>query len=162
MIGGKAYDSELTFNEIDLMEHQYQSEEAIQKFVCDNTQASFQFKSSLKLPQHLTTIIGQQYRRVQNVMGFFSIHFDPEHPYVDHSKTPEDWKTDDGTHPKKLYFQNWQYNNVTRNFKGTIVFGKNNKYYGAAEYRYDLTFGEDFTEIVYGYRYSVDENNNII
>ena len=95
-------------------------------------------------------------------MGFFSIHFDPETPYVDHSKTPEDWKTDDGTHPQKLYFENWQYDNQTRNFKGAIIFGPDNKYYGAAEYRYDLTFGEDFTEIKDGYRYSVDETGTII
>lgn len=94
-------------------------------------------------------------------MGWFSLHFDPENPYVDHSATPDSWTLDDKTHPDKFFFENWSYNESTRHFIGDLIFDKTNKsntYYGAARYSYDLKFSEDFLEIDEGERREYDKD----
>ena len=65
------------------------------------------------------------------------MHFDPVHPYVDHSKTPFSWKMDNGTHPDRFYFENWSYDEETRHFEGDLIMDKNNKsntYFGVSRY----------------------------
>jgi len=74
------------------------NESQIKNFTCSNTKSLVQFDTTLEMPEHLTTIMGQKYRRVTKFDGWYSLHFDPVDPYIDHSKTPEDWKSADGTH----------------------------------------------------------------
>ena len=74
------------------------NESQIKNFTCSNTKSLVQLETTQKMPEHLTTIMGQKYKRKIMVEGYFSLHFDPEGPYMDHSKTPEDWKSADGTH----------------------------------------------------------------
>ena len=93
-------------------------------------------------------------------MGWYSLHFDPVAPYVDHSTTPKSWAYKDGTHPKKFYFSNWTYNEQTRNFVGTTAFEKD--YFGLGKYIYNLTFSEDFTEIFSGVRHGFDRNGKLM
>jgi len=75
------------------------NESAINDFTCSNSRSLVQFETTLTMPEHLTTIMGQKYRRVIKFDGWYSLHFDPEGPYLDHSKTPKDWVLDDGKHP---------------------------------------------------------------
>ena len=58
-----------------------------------------ELETILEMPEHLTTIIGQKYKRVLKFDGWYSLHFDPVAPYIDHSKTPKTWTYANGTHP---------------------------------------------------------------
>lgn len=129
-------------------------EEQIRDFTCSNTKATVKLNTTLKMPEHLTTIMGQKYKRVIKFDGWYSLHFDPEGPYVDHSTTPETWILSNGTHPKKLPFSNWSYDPETRRFEGTVVFPL--PYFGLSSYFYNLTFSKDFLEIEDGYRTGYD------
>lgn len=71
-------------------------------------------------------------------MGYFSLHFDPKNPYVDHTSAPATWTFDNGTHPDKFMFSNWTYNETTRNFLGTCEL--DGEYFGLDRYFYNLTF----------------------
>jgi len=134
-------------------------ESQIKDFTCSNTKSIVQLETILKMPEHLTTIMGQKFRRVIFYDGFYSLHFDPEGPYVDHSNTPETWKLANGTHPKKFMFSNWTYDDATRHFEGSVFFPS--PYFGLNEYRYNLTFSEDFLEISEGYREGFDTEGNL-
>lgn len=88
------------------------------------------------------------------------MHFDPLNPYVDHSKTPNSWTLKNGTHPDRFFFENWSYDPKSRHFKGDLIFDKNDKnntYYEAERYSYDLKFSEDFLEIDEGERREYDK-----
>ena len=126
------------------------NESAINDFTCSNSRSLVQFETTLTMPEHLTTIMGQKYRRVIKFDGWYSLHFDPEGPYIDHSKTPKDWIMDDGTHPQRLPFTNWTYDAETRHFEGYIVF--QSPYFGLSQYFYNLTFRDDFLDISEGVR----------
>ena len=96
--------------------------------------------------------MGQQYQRVFKYLGWYSLHFDPKDPYLDHSTTPVSWAYENGTHPQRFYFEkDFSYNKETRHFLGTVNFGS--PYFGLSKYVYNLTFSEDFTEIIEGVRY---------
>lgn len=109
------------------------------------------------MPDHLTTIIGQQYIRKIKFLGWYSMHFDEKAPYIDHAATPKSWAFDNGTHAERFYFaEGWTYDQETRHFKGAVEFGS--PYFGLSSYVYDLTFSEDLTEIAEGIRYGIDTN----
>lgn len=61
---GKAYQYQLRFNEYDLYKEANFDDKAIEEFFCYNTNSMVTFESTLKMPQHLKTIMGQQYQRV--------------------------------------------------------------------------------------------------
>ena len=149
---GKAYQYQLKFNELDLYNLANFDDKAIQEFFCYNTNSMVKFESTLKMPQHLTTIMGQQYQRVIKFLGWYSLHFDKKAPYIDHSTTPKSWSFENGVHPQRFYFQNWTYNEETRHFIGNVNFDES-PYFGLSRYTYNLTFSEDFTEIIEGVRY---------
>ena len=112
------------------------------------------------MPNHLTTIIGQQYIRKIKFLGWYSLHFYEKNPYIDHSTTPKSWSLDNGTHPQRFYFsKGWTYDAETRHFEGAVEFGS--PYFGLSKYVYDLIFGEDFTEIVQGIRYGYDTDGKV-
>ena len=79
---------------------------------------------------------------------------------MDHSTTPESWAFANGTHPKKLPFSNWSYNEKTRTFVGSIVFDSD--YFGLSKYVYNLTFSEDYTEILQGVRDGFNRKGELI
>ena len=87
-------------------------------------------------------------------MGWYSLHFDPVAPYVDHSTTPKSWAFDNGTHAERFWFEDWSYNETSRNFVGTCNFPS--PYFGLSKYVYNLTFSKDFTEIEEGIRHGYD------
>jgi len=93
-------------------------------------------------------------------IGWYSMHFDPERPYIDHSTTPKSWAFDNGTHGERFYFvDGWTYDIETRHFKGAVEFPS--PYFGLSKYVYDLKFSEDFTEILEGMRYGYDVEGNL-
>ena len=103
--------------------------------------------------------MGQQYRRKIQKIGFFSLHFDPEGPYIGHFATPKSWTFDNGTHPDRFFFTNYTYDNDKRNFYGTIDL--DGKYWGVKYYVLNLTFTKDYRDIIEGFRYDYDENNEV-
>ena len=92
-------------------------------------------------------------------MGWYSIHFDPVAPYVDHSTTPKSWAFNNGTHPQRFMFEDWSYNETTRNFIGSAKFPS--PYFGLSKYVYNLTFSKDFTEIEEGIRHGYDTTGKL-
>ena len=150
--GNKAYVYAFDFKQKDLQTITAFDEEAIEQFVCQNANASMNFNSTLKHPQHLTTIMGQQYMRTVRGIGWYSLHFDfnPAGPYVDLSATPDEWLFDNGTHPGKLPFANYSYDETKRHFEGVVDLSGD--YYELSHMVYNLTFTEDFAEIETGYR----------
>lgn len=146
----KVYDYAFEFKQKDLQTITAFDEELIEQFVCQNANASMNFNSTLKYPQHLTTIMGQQYQRVARGVGWYSLHFDPDGPFLDLTSTPEDWLFDNGTHPGKLQFANYSYDVAKRHFEGIVDLGGD--YYDISYHAFNLTFTEDFAEIETGYR----------
>lgn len=88
-----------------------------------------------------------------------SLHFDPDGPYMGHFATPKDWTFDNGTHPDRLFFTNYTYDDEERKFWGVVrLYGK---YWGVERYEFNLTFTKDFLDISEGWRWDFDVNNTI-
>lgn len=66
---------------------------------------------------------------------------------------------EDQTHPKKIKFRNWTYDNEKRHFEGYAVF--DSTYFGLSKYFYNLTFSDDFVEISEGVRQGFDTDGVI-
>jgi hypothetical protein len=105
---------------------------------------------------------------VQNwEIGLASYHFGllnevDEQPFICYSAAPDDWVLRDGSKvPPKKYFTNWSYDDLTRCFSGSIVWG-DNLFDGCFRWEYRLFFTEDFSRIESGSVQSFDSNGMLV
>ena len=125
-------------------------DDQIAKYLCENTFASFQFEQIQEIPI-LTTILGNNYTRNGNRIGYYSLHFGETGTHtMNFTKTKAYF--DDGTRvPNEFEIKTPEYNAITRKFTGSIYFG-NNKYFNGARRMYmQFLFSKDFKRIEDGW-----------
>ena len=71
-------------------------------------------------------------------------------PYINYSNAPNSWKLSNGLKPPaEKYFENPEYDETSRTFKGSIDWAPNT-FGGDSKWDYTMTFSEDFKIIESG------------